>query len=155
MQEYTRNGKRSQENSNDGMESASNSSVVTDQNQKKAKNSPSILNETKNKSCDPSNNTSNSSSMPSYNTQKPEHDVPHQEGSGQPAALPPSTGNPLQDEALHSLLMSWYYSGYATGRYQAMVEMGAFHSDGDNNEGQFPADSSSVEKCNADPQLPR
>jgi hypothetical protein len=41
-------------------------------------------------------------------------------------ALPPSSGNPMQDEALHSLLMAWYYSGYATGRYQAMMEVGAF-----------------------------
>jgi hypothetical protein len=32
----------------------------------------------------------------------------------------------MQDEALHALLMAWYYSGYATGRYQAMMELGAF-----------------------------
>jgi hypothetical protein len=41
-------------------------------------------------------------------------------------AFPPSTGNALQDEALQGLLMAWYYSGYATGKYQAMLEMGAF-----------------------------
>ena len=28
------------------------------------------------------------------------------------------------DEALQSMLLAWYYSGYATGRYQALREMG-------------------------------
>lgn len=32
----------------------------------------------------------------------------------------------MEDEALQGLLMAWYYSGYATGRYQAMKEMGAY-----------------------------
>lgn len=49
-------------------------------------------------------------------------------GTHQYPAFPPSTGNALQDEALQGLLMAWYYSGYATGRYQAMQEMGAFTS---------------------------
>ena len=41
-------------------------------------------------------------------------------------SFPPTTGNPMEDEALQGLLMSWYYSGYMTGRYQAMKEMGAY-----------------------------
>jgi hypothetical protein len=49
-------------------------------------------------------------------------------GAHQYPAFPPSTGNALQDEALQGLLMAWYYSGYSTGRYQAMQEMGAFTS---------------------------
>lgn len=45
-------------------------------------------------------------------------------------ALPPSTGSIVEDEALQGLLMAWYYSGYATGRYQAMKEMGYYNNDG-------------------------
>ena len=29
----------------------------------------------------------------------------------------------VEDEALQSMLMAWYYSGYYTGRYQALKEL--------------------------------
>ena len=37
--------------------------------------------------------------------------------------FPPSTGSAATDEALQGMLMAWYYSGYATGRYQALKEV--------------------------------
>lgn len=37
--------------------------------------------------------------------------------------LPQLSGGGLNDEALQSMLMAWYYSGYATGRYQALREV--------------------------------
>jgi hypothetical protein len=37
--------------------------------------------------------------------------------------FPPSTGSAVTDEALQGMLMAWYYSGYATGRYQALKEV--------------------------------
>jgi len=37
--------------------------------------------------------------------------------------LPQVGGGGANDEALQSMLMAWYYSGYATGRYQALREV--------------------------------
>jgi hypothetical protein len=36
--------------------------------------------------------------------------------------MPPISQLPLNDEELSNLLMAWYYSGYQTGRYQALRE---------------------------------
>jgi hypothetical protein len=38
-----------------------------------------------------------------------------------------ANGNPTE-EALSSMLMAWYQSGYATGRYHALLELQAISS---------------------------
>eukprot|EP00981_Chlorochromonas_danica_P012506 scaffold5093_cov179-Ochromonas_danica.AAC.1 len=36
----------------------------------------------------------------------------------------PSTNNPVMDDALQTMLMAWYQCGYATARYQTLLECG-------------------------------
>ena len=45
-------------------------------------------------------------------------------GSGMPerSQMPPMPQAAMDDEELSNLLMAWYYSGYQTGRYQALNE---------------------------------
>jgi len=44
------------------------------------------------------------------------------------------------DEAFNSMLMAWYHSGYATGRYQALLELSQ-----QQQQQQPPASASSTE----------
>uniref|UniRef100_A0A7S3PLK6 Survival motor neuron Tudor domain-containing protein n=1 Tax=Aplanochytrium stocchinoi TaxID=215587 RepID=A0A7S3PLK6_9STRA len=53
-------------------------------------------------------------------------------GQGQRQDLDP------EDEALANLLQAWYYSGYMTGRYQAIREMQRKHSNNDNDNDKSP-----------------
>lgn len=36
----------------------------------------------------------------------------------------PCSGNPAADDALQTMLMAWYQCGYATARYQTLLEVG-------------------------------
>lgn len=51
----------------------------------------------------------------------------HSSSAGPPAILPTSLPSPLPqtpglDGALSDMLLAWYQSGYATGRYYTMLE---------------------------------
>lgn len=69
----------------------------------------------------------------SSNSNVSNSNVSNSNSSGSYPALPPSTGNVAEDEALQGLLMAWYYSGYATGRYQALKDLGYYDTCGGGN----------------------
>lgn len=61
----------------------------------------------------------------------------------------------LLDEAQHSMLMAWYQSGYATGRYHALCELaeGQWHGSyyGSQQQQQYQHDQSTEPPLNCRP----
>jgi len=64
---------------------------------------------------------SGSSHAPAPATDHPSSSATH--ASPPPLPPPPLHMHAQLDEAFNSMLMAWYHSGYATGRYQALLEL--------------------------------